>query len=115
MELKVFYHRYHLHVVPNLLDQNFNSDTPSKKWDGDITYGGRVYLSDLYWKICKLLEVGIQPVYGPEKPGDVKHSNADISKAKNILGYNTEYDVDRGLEKAIDGIRRICRDQRIEM
>ena len=68
----------------------------------NIAYGGRVYLNDLYWKICKLLEVNIQPAYGPERSGDIKHSNADISKAKKILGYNPEYDVDRGLEKAIE-------------
>ncbi len=67
----------------------------------NIAYGGRVYLNDLYGKICKLLEVDIQPIYGPERAGDIKHSNADISKAENILGYHPEYDVDRGLEKAI--------------
>ncbi|MBA7565620.1 SDR family oxidoreductase [Candidatus Atribacteria bacterium 1244-E10-H5-B2] len=72
----------------------------------NVAYGGRVYLNDLYWKICKLLEVNIQPVYGPERPGDIKHSNADISKAKNILGYHPEYDVDRGLEKAIEWYKR---------
>jgi len=68
----------------------------------NIAYGERVYLNDLYWKICMLLEVDIQPVYGPERPGDVKHSNADIGKAKRGLGYHPEYDVDRGLEKAIE-------------
>ena len=68
----------------------------------NIAYGGKVYLNDLYWKICMLLEVDIQPTYGPERLGDIKHSNADISKAKNILGYHPEHDVDRGLEKAIE-------------
>jgi len=72
----------------------------------NVAYGGRVYLNDLYWKICKLLEVNIQPVYGPERPGDIKHSNADISKAKNILGYHPEYDVDRGLEKVLKWYKR---------
>jgi UDP-N-acetylglucosamine 4-epimerase len=72
----------------------------------NITYGGRVYLNDLYWKICKLLEVDIQPIYGPERPGDIKHSNADISKAENTLGYHPKYDVDRGLEKVIDWYKR---------
>ena len=72
----------------------------------NVAYGGRVYLNDLYWKICKLLEVDIQPVYGPERAGDIKHSNADISKAKKILGYNPEYDVDKGLEKAIEWYKR---------
>jgi len=68
----------------------------------NIAYGGRVYLNDLYQKICMLLEVDIQPTYGPERPGDIKHSNANISKAKKILGYNPEYNVNRGLEKAIE-------------
>ncbi len=68
----------------------------------NIAFGGRVYLNDLYWKICKLLEVDIQPIYGPVRSGDIKHSNADISKAKKILGYHPKYDVNRGLEKAID-------------
>jgi len=72
----------------------------------NIAYGGRVYLNDLYWKICKLLEVDIQPIYGPERPGDIKHSNANISKAKNILGYHPEYNVNRGLEKAIGWYKR---------
>jgi len=72
----------------------------------NIAYGGRVYLNDLYGKICKLLEVDIQPIYGPERAGDIKHSNADISKAKKMLGYNPEYDVDRGLEKAIEWYKR---------
>lgn len=66
-----------------------------------IACGGRVYINDLYWKICKLLNVNIRPIYGPERHGDIKHSNADIIKAKKILGYHPEYDVDRGLEKAI--------------
>ena len=63
-------------------------------------------LNDLYWKICKLLEVDIQPIYGPERPGDIKHSNADISEAENILGYHPKHDVDRGIEKAIEWYKR---------
>lgn len=72
----------------------------------NIAYGGRVYLNDLYWKICNLLEVDIQPIYGPERPGDIKHSNADISKAKHILGYHPEYNIERGLEKATEWYKR---------
>ncbi len=72
----------------------------------NIACGGKVYLNDLYWKICKLLNVNIRPIYGPERPGDIKHSNAGIIKAKKILGYHPEYDVDRGLEKAIEWYKR---------
>ena len=91
--------------VENAVEANLKACLADKVALGEvfnIAYGGRVCLDDLYWKVCKLLEVSIQPVYGPERPGDIKHSNADISKAKKILGYHPEYDVDRGLEKAIE-------------
>jgi UDP-N-acetylglucosamine 4-epimerase len=95
--------------IENVVEANLKSCLADKGALGEvfnIAYGGRVYLNDLYWKICKLLYVDIQPIYGPERPGDVKHSIADISKAERILGYYPEYDVDKGLEKAIDWYKR---------
>ena len=95
--------------IENAIEANLKACLVDEEALGEvfnIAYGGRVYLNDLYWKVCKLLEVSIQPVYGPERPGDIKHSNADISKAKKILGYHPEYDVDRGLEKAIEWYKR---------
>jgi UDP-N-acetylglucosamine 4-epimerase len=41
----------------------------------------------------------IEPVYGPERPGDVKHSRADISKIKSRLGYEPEVYFRKGLEE----------------
>ena len=95
--------------IKNAVEANLKACLADKETLGDvfnIAYGGRVYLNDLYWKICKLLKVDTQPIYGPERPGDIKHSNADISKAKNILGYHPEYDIDRGLEKTIEWYKR---------
>jgi UDP-N-acetylglucosamine 4-epimerase len=43
----------------------------------------------------------IPPKFGPDRKGDIKHSNADISKAKELLGYEPEYDFARGLNEAI--------------
>ena len=95
--------------IENVIEANLKACLADKEALGEvfnIAYGGRVYLNDLYRKICKLLEVDIQPIYGPERLGDIKHSNANISKAKNTLGYHPDYDVDRGLEKAIDWYKR---------
>ncbi len=94
--------------VENAVEANLNACLADEGALGEvfnIAYGGRVYLNDLYWKICKLLNVNIQPAYGPERPGDIKHSNADISKAKKILGYHPEYDVGKGLENVIKWYR----------
>ena len=43
----------------------------------------------------------MEPQFGPARPGDIKHSNADINKAKNLLGYAPEYDFARGIALAI--------------
>ena len=43
----------------------------------------------------------IQPEHGPERPGDVPKSLADISKAQNLLGYQPAFDLDAGLKRAI--------------
>ena len=38
---------------------------------------------------------------GPDRKGDVRDSNADISKAKELLGYDPEWSFDRGIQAAI--------------
>lgn len=40
----------------------------------------------------------IKPNYGPERAGDVKHSEADISKIQTLLGYKPEVRFNEGLE-----------------
>ena len=44
--------------------------------------------------------------FGPDRAGDIKHSNADITKAKTKLGYDPEFDFQKGIEKAIDWYRQ---------
>lgn len=67
----------------------------------NIAYGGREYLNDIYYGLTKALGVDTEPIYGPDRKGDIKHSNADISKAKKMLGYNPEWSFERGIEAAI--------------
>ena len=68
----------------------------------NIAYGGREYLIDIYYELCKALGKDIEPVFGPERPGDIKHSNADVRKARELLGYDPDYDFGKGLALAID-------------
>jgi UDP-N-acetylglucosamine 4-epimerase len=46
--------------------------------------------------------VEIEPRFGPERPGDIRHSHADISKAKKLLGYEPEWSFERGIKEAIE-------------
>ena len=43
----------------------------------------------------------MEPEFGPDRAGDIKHSNADISKAKKLLGYEPDWSFERGIEAAI--------------
>ena len=55
-----------------------------------IAYGEKEYLIDAYNNICDKLEINIGPIFAPDRAGDIKHSNADISKARELLRYKPE-------------------------
>ena len=44
----------------------------------------------------------IKPVYVPPRPGDIKHSLADVKKAKELIGYEPFVNFEEGIAKAID-------------
>ena len=58
----------------------------------NIGAGGREFLIDVYHNICKALDKDVEPHFGPDRKGDIRDSNADISIAKEILGYDPDYD-----------------------
>lgn len=90
--------------IANVVEANLKACLAPAEADGEafnIAYGGREYLIDIYEDLVEALNVNIEPVFGPDRKGDIKHSNADISKAKRLLGYDPEYDFKRGLNEAI--------------
>ena len=68
----------------------------------NIGAGGQSTLLELVAIINNELETDILPIFGPTRPGDIPHSNADISKAKNMLGYNPAIRFEMGLNKLIN-------------
>lgn len=60
--------------------------------------------------MCKKLNKTIEPVFGPNRAGDIKHSNADITKAKKLLGYDPEYNFEQGLDLAIEWYKENLRE-----
>ena len=63
-------------------------------------------VNDLIGKINEILGKQIKPVYQDPRPGDPKHSLADITQANKILGYNPKYDLEGGLKITIDWFKR---------
>lgn len=72
----------------------------------NVAVGDRTTLNDLYKSIAVALKdngVGVtrKPVYREFRAGDVRHSQADISKAQNLLGYEPQYRILDGIAKAM--------------
>ena len=91
--------------IDNVIEANLKACLASGDAAGqafNIAYGGREYLIDIYYDLCKALGKEVEPHFGPDRAGDIKHSNADISKARELLGYNPEYDFESGIALAID-------------
>lgn len=72
----------------------------------NVALGGRITINELARKIIKLTNSKSKIVYADERPGDIKHSTADISKIKN-LGFKPEFDFDEALKRTIDYFRSI--------
>ncbi len=91
--------------IENVIEGNLKSCLAPHEAAGEafnIAYGGREYLIDVYNKLTEVLGVDIQPNFAPDRKGDIKHSNADITKARTLLGFDPEYDFARGLDEAIE-------------
>lgn len=67
----------------------------------NIACGERISLNQLISIINEILNKNIEPFYREERKGDIKHSLADISKAKNLLGYESAVNFREGLEKLV--------------
>lgn len=94
--------------IDNVIEANLKACLADSSAAGEaynIAYGGREYLIDIYEGLCRALDIEREPIYGPDRAGDIKHSNADISKARANLGYDPEWSFERGIREAIQWYR----------
>jgi len=73
----------------------------------NVAVGDRTTLNDLFEAIKASLAlsgvtVNSEPVYREFRSGDVRHSQADISKASNLLGYKPEFSILDGMSESVD-------------
>lgn len=95
--------------IDNVIEANLKACLASSEAAGEaynIAYGGREYLIDIYYGLTGALGKNIEPNFGPDRAGDIKHSNADISKARKMLGYDPEYSFEKGIALAIDWYKK---------
>jgi UDP-N-acetylglucosamine/UDP-N-acetyl-alpha-D-glucosaminouronate 4-epimerase len=90
--------------VDNVVEANLlamkASDVSGQTYN--IACGYRISLNDLVASIGRILGRTIEPEYGPPRPGDVRHSMADITLAREQLGYEVGVSFDEGLAQTID-------------
>ena len=71
----------------------------------NVATGGRISLNQLLAEMNRIVGTSLDPIYAEERQGDVKDSQADITKAKTLLGYDTIVPLEEGLRRTLDWCR----------
>ncbi|MEO6613325.1 MAG: SDR family oxidoreductase [Chitinophagaceae bacterium] len=84
----------------------FTADKQAVNQVYNIACGEQTSLSELFDGLREEAGTTLTPIHGPERAGDVKHSLADISKAKQLLGYDPRITVKEGLKKTLEWYKK---------
>ncbi|WP_085675450.1 MULTISPECIES: NAD-dependent epimerase/dehydratase family protein [unclassified Pseudomonas] len=95
--------------IENVVQMNLlaaTSELAAQNQVFNVAVGGRTTLNDLFAYLAQALgENGAPytkaPLYREFREGDVRHSQADISKASNLLGYEPQFNIKEGIQKAM--------------
>ena len=71
----------------------------------NVATGARISLNTLFRAVRELVGARVDPVYAPARAGDVRDSQADIQKARRLLGYEPTVSFEEGLKKTVDWYR----------
>lgn len=72
----------------------------------NVACGDRITVNSMLQQINKITGKDITPVHAGPRAGDIKHSQADISRAKELLGYEPKVTFEEGLRRTIEWYRR---------
>jgi nucleoside-diphosphate-sugar epimerase len=67
----------------------------------NVATGGRISLNQLFYAMRDVVGGTLEPIYGESRQGDVRDSQADIQKAKALLGYEPTVPFEEGLARTI--------------
>jgi UDP-N-acetylglucosamine/UDP-N-acetyl-alpha-D-glucosaminouronate 4-epimerase len=70
-----------------------------------VACGERITVNSMLHQINAILNKTIEPVYAEARAGDIKHSQADITRAKEHLGYEPKISFEEGLRRTIQWYR----------
>jgi len=99
--------------IENVVSANILA-SKAKKTSGEIVNVAtsiRTTINQLFYTLKDLLEKDINPIYGEAQKGDVKHSLADITRARKILGYKPVVNLEAGLKRTIDWMKSLSKQE----
>lgn len=91
--------------IENVIEANLKGLSAPPEAAGrayNIACGGRISINHLCDVVNQLLGKNVKPIYKEERKGDVKHGNADINEAGKMMGYDPDWDFDKGIKAAIE-------------
>jgi len=68
----------------------------------NVATGGRISLNELLRRMNQIIGSNLDPIYAPPRAGDVRDSQADITKARRLLDYVPFVDLEEGLRRTIE-------------
>jgi nucleoside-diphosphate-sugar epimerase len=71
----------------------------------NVATGGRISLNQLFEEMRKMVGGTVSPIYAEGRKGDVHDSQADITKARELLGYEPIVSFEEGLKKTVEWYR----------
>ncbi len=92
-------------VEANLLAARVPLDAPAVAVN--VAGGQRATVNELARRILDLCGASVEPQHGPPRPGDVRHSAADLHRAEAILGYRPRVELAAGLARCLQHYRRL--------
>jgi nucleoside-diphosphate-sugar epimerase len=75
----------------------------------NVACGAKYSLLELHRKLCELTGQRVEPVFAPQRAGDVKHSLASIEQVQRTLGYAPQVDWRSGLRWTVDALMQVQR------
>lgn len=100
--------------VSNVVDATLNASTAEAAAGSicNIGCGDPKTVLDLIAAVTRVSGCALEPEFAPPRPGDVKHSFADISLARRVLGYEPRVDFETGIAHTFESLRAEVRGER---
>ena len=90
--------------ILDIIEANLKACLAPKEAAGqvfNIASGEKETILDIYNHLCEKLGKDMRPIFKEERKGDIKYSVADISKARNLLGYSPKWSFKDGIDNIV--------------